>query len=56
MLYSIAEYDGRVNRGSLLSTSDNVPNWHQPSPTYKQLVITKTYLCSNYILIIMFIL
>ncbi|XP_050431437.1 homeodomain-interacting protein kinase 2 isoform X2 [Adelges cooleyi] len=28
------EYEGRNNRGSL--TLDNVPNWHQPSPNYKQ--------------------
>ncbi|VVC30232.1 Hypothetical protein CINCED_3A002803 [Cinara cedri] len=32
------EYDGRANRGSLISISDNIPNWHQPSPTYKQLI------------------
>lgn len=38
VLYIFSEYDGRTNRGSLLSTLDNVPNWHQPSPTYKQLV------------------
>lgn len=36
--YFLTEYDGRINRGSLLSTSDNIPNWHQPSPSYKQLV------------------
>jgi len=39
ILHLLAEYDGRINRGSLLSTSDNIPNWHQPSPSYKQLVI-----------------
>ncbi|XP_050526344.1 homeodomain-interacting protein kinase 2 isoform X2 [Daktulosphaira vitifoliae] len=28
------EYEGRNNRGSL--NQENVPNWHQPSPSYKQ--------------------
>lgn len=40
------EYDGRANRGSLL-TSDSIPNWHQPSPSYKQLVNIKFILWST---------
>lgn len=45
----LIEYDGRANRGSLSSTLDNVPNWHQPSPSYKQLVC---YIKINLIILI----